>query len=66
VKAGTLTLLREVNPARSYLSASELPITFGLGTNTKVDSLEITWPSGQKQTLTPEKIDTLLTIEEPR
>ena len=66
VKAGTLTLLREVNPARSYLSASELPVTLGLGTNTKVDSLEITWPSGQKQTLTPEKIDTLLTIEEPR
>jgi len=60
------TLIREVNPARSYLSASELPVTFGLGTNTKVDSLEIVWPSGQKQTLTPEKIDTLLKIEEPR
>lgn len=65
-KVGGQTLIREVNPARSYLSASELPVTFGLGTATKVDSLEITWPSGQKQTLTPEKIDTLITIEEPR
>lgn len=65
-KAGNRTLLREVNPARSYLSASELPVTFGLGASTKVDSLEITWPSGQKQTVVPEKIDTLLTIEEPR
>jgi len=63
---GGQTLRREVNPARSYLSASELPITFGLGKATKVDSLEITWPSGQKQTVTPEKIDALVTVEEPR
>jgi enediyne biosynthesis protein E4 len=55
-----------VNPARSYLSASELPVTFGLGKATRIDSLEITWPSGQKQTLTPEKIDMTLTVEEPR
>ncbi len=65
-KVGGQTLLREVNPARSYLAASELPVTFGLGTATKVDSLEITWPSGQKQTLTPEKVDTMLTVEESR
>ncbi len=65
-KVGGQTLPREVNPARSYLSASELPVTFGLGTNANVDSLEITWPSGQKQTVTPEKIDQLITIEEPR
>ena len=65
-KVGGQTLLREVNPARSYLSASELPITFGLGTNTKVDALEITWPSGHRQTMTPDKLDTTLTIEEPR
>jgi hypothetical protein len=66
VRIGRQTLLREVNPARSYLAASELPVTFGLGTNTKVDSFEITWPSGQKQTVTPEKVDTTITIEEPR
>ncbi|HTD67157.1 MAG TPA: CRTAC1 family protein, partial [Candidatus Limnocylindria bacterium] len=65
-KVGGQTLIREVNPARSYLSASEMAVTFGLGSATKVDSLEITWPSGQKQTLTPDTIDTTLTIEEPR
>ena len=65
-KIGGQTLTREVNPTRSYLAASELPVTFGLGTNSKVDSLEITWPSGQKQTITPEKIDAVLTVEEPR
>ncbi len=65
-KVGGQTLTREVNPTRSYLAASELPVTFGLGAATKVDALEITWPSGQKQTLTPDKIDVLITVEEPR
>jgi len=31
----------------SYLSASELVLTFGVGQQTKVDSVEIRWPSGQ-------------------
>jgi hypothetical protein len=31
----------------SYLSASELVLTFGLGQQTKADSVEIRWPSGQ-------------------
>jgi hypothetical protein len=66
VKVGDQTILREVNPARSYLSASELPVTFGLGRATKIDSLHITWPSGQMQVFMPDKLDTTLTIEEPR
>jgi enediyne biosynthesis protein E4 len=31
----------------SYLSQSELVLTFGLGTQAKADSVEIQWPSGQ-------------------
>jgi hypothetical protein len=31
----------------SYLSASELVLTFGLGSRDKADSIEIRWPSGQ-------------------
>jgi hypothetical protein len=31
----------------SYLSASELVLTFGVGQQSKVDSVEIRWPSGQ-------------------
>ena len=66
VKVGAQTLTRAVNPARSYLAACEIPVTFGLGPNSNVDSLEITWPGGQRQTITTDKVDTLLTIEEPR
>jgi len=35
----------------SYLSASELVLTFGLGQQTKTDSIEIRWPSGQIEKL---------------
>src|SRR5712672_3127540 len=31
----------------SYLSQSELVLTFGLGTNAKADTVEVQWPSGQ-------------------
>jgi len=63
-KVGARTLIREVNPAHSYLSASELPVTLGLGTDTKVDSIEITWPSGHKQTVVPQTVDKVIQIEE--
>jgi hypothetical protein len=35
----------------SYLSQSELLLTFGLGDKKKVDGLEVHWPSGQVDTL---------------
>jgi hypothetical protein len=31
----------------SYLSASELALTFGLAQHDKAESVEIAWPSGQ-------------------
>jgi enediyne biosynthesis protein E4 len=63
-KVGDQLITRHVHTARSYLAASELPVTFGLGKATKVDSLEITWPSGAKQTVTPEAVNTVLTLQE--
>ncbi len=43
--------LREINPAGSYLSTSDVRLYFGLGLEGKVTSLEIEWPSGKKQIL---------------
>jgi hypothetical protein len=36
----------------SYLSASELVLTFGLAQHHKAESVEISWPSGQTDRLT--------------
>jgi enediyne biosynthesis protein E4 len=38
-----------VKTGSSYLSQSELPLTFGLGKNDQIDRLEIEWPSGRTE-----------------
>jgi enediyne biosynthesis protein E4 len=62
--AGTKQV-RELYPSRGYLSSLELPLTFGLGSADRVDSLVIRWPDGQDQSVALEGIDRLITIEEP-
>ena len=43
----SLVMERRVRTGSSYLSQSEPAVTFGLGSNRPVASLEVTWPSGQ-------------------
>jgi len=40
---------RRVRSGSSYLSQSELPVTFGLGEAQRVDSIVVTWPSGERE-----------------
>ena len=44
--------VRVVNPARSYLSQVELPVTFGLGDAPRLDELTVHWPGGARDTWT--------------
>lgn len=46
---GGRTLRRAVTPTRSYLSQSELPVTFGLGEAGEVEGLAVVWPDGERQ-----------------
>ena len=48
----------------SYMSANDPRIQFGLGKRTKIDSLEITWPSGQLDRLTHVPIDKNIAVKE--
>ena len=61
-----LRLSRMVRTGSSYLSQSELPLTFGLGKpeNGKTVNLEILWPSGKKESAKNIKPNQFLTIEE--
>jgi hypothetical protein len=47
-----------------YMSASDPRIHFGLGKRTKIDSLEVTWPSGQADRLTSVPIDRIIAVQE--
>ncbi len=42
------TLIQELSPMRGFQSSIDYDMHFGLGTFTRIDSLEITWPTGQK------------------
>jgi hypothetical protein len=42
-------LHRQVSPTRSYLSQVELPVSFGLGHETKVERVVVKWPDGSQQ-----------------
>ena len=50
----------------SYLSASELVLTFGLGQSDKVDSLEVRWPSGQTDKLSNVTAGQTITVTESK
>ena len=49
--AGGMTQTDEIQSGGSYLSQNDLRVHFGLGKATKIESLEIRWPSGLVETL---------------
>jgi hypothetical protein len=55
-----------VKSGSSYLSQSELPLTFGLGKpeEGKTVNIEIVWPSGKKETMKNIKPNQFLTLQE--
>jgi hypothetical protein len=50
----------------SYLSQSELVLTFGLGSKTKADTVEIQWPSGQVDKVSNITSGQTVTIQEAK
>ena len=50
VVAGGIAQIREIAGGGSYLSQSDLRANVGLGSATRAESVEVSWPSGAKQT----------------
>jgi len=46
---GGETQMRTLRAGSSYLSQSELPLTFGVGKADRIDRLTVEWPSGGTQ-----------------
>jgi hypothetical protein len=57
----------QVNDGKSgYLAQSSMPLYFGLGDATAIDSIDITWPNGATSSAGPEvSINELIEITEP-
>jgi hypothetical protein len=51
IRDGGPTPWRMVKTGSSYLSQSELPVTFGLGPGAKISGIEIAWPTGRIERL---------------
>jgi hypothetical protein len=64
ISAGGETQTQMLRSGSSYLSASELVLTFGLSQNDKVDNLEVHWPSGQLDKLSAVPAGQTITITE--
>jgi len=64
LSVGGETLVRQVNPTKSYLSQSELPVTFGLGEVTAVDGLKVVWPNGDEQEVDVPGVDRTLVVRQ--
>jgi hypothetical protein len=49
LESGGITQSRMVKSGSSYLSQSELPLTFGLGRRDQAERIEIQWPNGRTE-----------------
>ena len=64
IESGLGKQRQTVHSGSSYCSQSDLALTFGLGKDENVKSIDIEWPSGHKDHLTNVKANQFLTIRE--
>jgi hypothetical protein len=64
VTAGGRSRIDEVMSGGSYYSQNSFTLHFGLGETTRVDKLEVRWPSGILQTLGQTAADQTLKLTE--
>jgi hypothetical protein len=64
VVAGSDIQSKTLASGSSYLSSSELILTFGLATHAQADSVDLYWPSGQTDHLTGVAANQIVTVKE--
>ncbi len=64
VAAGDDIQSKTLSSGSSYLSSSELVLTFGLGSHEKADTIDLYWPSGQTDHLTGVEANQIVTVKE--
>ncbi len=64
VTSGALVQIDECRSGGSYISQNDKRLHFGLGKRTKVDSIEVRWPRGGRQTFLGIPANTIVTLTE--
>jgi len=64
VKVGSRILVNEVRSGSSYISNSDMRVHFGLGASEKIDSVEVRWPSGRRETFNGILVDRIHVLKE--
>ena len=64
MKAGSRIFVDEVRSGSSYDSSSDMRVHFGLGSFSKLDSIEIRWPSGLVEGFDGLAVDKIHTVKE--
>jgi hypothetical protein len=64
IQSAGVRQIAEVRGGSSYLSQNDLRLHFGLGKSTRIDSVEIRWPSGKLETLENVAADAIYTVVE--
>lgn len=65
-QVGSELLRRRVKSGSSYLSQSELPVTFGLGRSARAELVAVRWPSGKLMQFPNIHANQIITIDESR
>jgi enediyne biosynthesis protein E4 len=63
-KAGQRTLVDEVRSGSSYISSNDARVHFGLGAVTRLDRVEVRWPSGLEESFAGLPVDTVTILRE--
>src|SRR5450631_56836 len=64
IQAGGMTQFDEVLGGGSYLSQNDLRLHFGLGSATKIESVEVRWPTGKTESFKDVAADKIYVITE--
>lgn len=64
--AGGKSQYNHATTSVGYGSSSDRRVHFGLGTESRVETLEVVWPSGARQSFRDVKADQILKIKEPQ
>jgi hypothetical protein len=64
VKVGTRTLVDEVRSGSSFISNSDMRVHFGLGSATRIDWIQVRWPSGLVERFKNLPADAIHTLKE--